>query len=501
MPKRRDHGQGTILNIRSIKGKLTNHANLNSAFLCYETAPQYRDHTRTRVRISKQQPNDQVPQRQRHGQGTVPDIRIIKGKIANQANLNSTFLCYETAPQYQELTRTGIRISKQQPNLIDSNSSKCTNPSWSNSLQISYCFHINNQIRKYRPQKACRSVACEGGFLYFLGSQTIKNLRYIKTHNTTIIKFSYTLWQAQVNMTSRIMLQEDVADMDIETLQDNMKQTRSRSRDRKRSSPREGGSNIGNTSGSTNSKDKGEKKSKHELAVSLSQDTPQPNFWFGFPIMELLAQEEGCDPIPQLSTIADLVTMGLPKAKAEELTTAKMSYPRALQKLWPSLREDGIEGQHVNITQLPFDVDLNHETGLSWDYHISLHFEKPKTNFTQDQILKKVILRLEEMRIEIGSDIGEPLAVLCHTSSKIWSGMVKIHVRNPNLDAISLLKGTRIFVIPLDEDTPTIAKISKSYTTITPSSHASLKIEGEQLKTWEAHHLFKSIVTDSFTRR
>ena len=207
--------------------------------------------------------------------------------------------------------------------------------------------------------------------------------------------------------------------MDIEILQDNMKQTRSRSRDRKRSSLEEWGSNIENTSGSINSKDKGEKISKQKLAISLFQDTPQPNFWFGFPTMEMLTLEEGCDPIPQLSTIADLVTIGLPNSEAEELTIARMSYPRVLQKFWPNLREDGIEGQHVNITQLPFDVDLNHETGLSWDYHISLHFEKPKTNFTQEQILKKIILRLEEMKIEIRSDIGEPLAVLRHTSSKI----------------------------------------------------------------------------------
>ena len=127
--------------------------------------------------------------------------------------------------------------------------------------------------------------------------------------------------------------------------------------------------------------------------------------------------------------------------------------------------------------------------------------EKPKTNFTQEQILKKVILRLEEMKIELGSDIGEPLAMLCHTNTKIWLGMVKIHLQNPNPDAIDLLKGTRIFAIPLDEDTLTITKISKSYHTIVPSSHTSLKIEGEQLKTWEAHHLLKSIVTDTFARR
>ena len=146
-------------------------------------------------------------------------------------------------------------------------------------------------------------------------------------------------------------------------------------------------------------------------------------------------------------------------------------------------------------------MDLNHEIGLSWDYHILLHFEKPKTNFTQEQILKKVILRLEDMKIELGSDIGEPLVMLCHTSTKIWSGMVKIHLRNPYPDAIDLLKGTKIFAIPLDEDTLTIAKISKSYDTIAPSSHTSLKIKGEQLKTWEAHHLLKSIVTDSFACR
>ena len=99
-------------------------------------------------------------------------------------------------------------------------------------------------------------------------------------------------------MASRTRHQEDAVDMDIETLHDNTKQTRSRSRDRKRSSLEEGGSNIGITSGSTNSKDKGEKKSKQKLVVSLFKDTLQPNFWFGFPTMELLAQEKGQDPIP-----------------------------------------------------------------------------------------------------------------------------------------------------------------------------------------------------------
>ena len=135
-----------------------------------------------------------------------------------------------------------IKIKK-----ANSNPGKYTNPLWSNSLQIPYCYRIDIQIRKYRPHETYMSAAYKSGSLYFLGSQTKKNQRYRNNLNTTITIITYTLWQAQISMTSRIRLQEDAADMDIEILQDNMKQTRSRSRDRKRSSLEDGGSNIGNT--------------------------------------------------------------------------------------------------------------------------------------------------------------------------------------------------------------------------------------------------------------
>ena len=153
VPQRHGYGQGTVLDSKIVKGKSPNQANLNSTLSCYEIAPQHQELTRTGTYISKLQPNDQVTQRRRHGQGTVPVIRIKKGKITNLTNLNSAFLCHETAPQYQVLTRTGIRINKQQPNPTNSNPGKYTNPLWSNSLQIYYCYHTNSQTRKYRPQK------------------------------------------------------------------------------------------------------------------------------------------------------------------------------------------------------------------------------------------------------------------------------------------------------------------------------------------------------------
>ena len=310
-----------------------------------ETAPNIR-RTRDQRRNSRSWDRSRSePKHQDHDQETTPNIRRTRGKCTNYATVNSALICCMTSLQHLEHKGMRKRTKKQQLNPIDNTPGKYANSSWSKFLQIYYCFHINLRFGKYRPQKACRSVACESGFLYFPDSLKLKILICRKPHNTTAISLSHILWQIHVNMASRTRRQEDAADMDIETLHDNTKQTRSKSRDKKRSSLEEGGSNVGITSGSTNSKDKGEKKSKQKLTISLFKDSPQPNFWFGFPTMELLAQKEGEDPIPQNSTIIDLVTMGLPKEEAEELTTTKMSYPRVLQKLWPSSREDGIEGQ------------------------------------------------------------------------------------------------------------------------------------------------------------
>ena len=42
--------------------------------------------------------------------------------------------------------------------------------------------------------------------------------------------------------------------------------------------------------------------------------------------------------------------------------------------------EDGIEGQHFNLTQLPFDVEVD-ENGFSLDYQISIYFELKDTKW------------------------------------------------------------------------------------------------------------------------
>jgi hypothetical protein len=116
--------------------------------------------------------------------------------------------------------------------------------------------------------------------------------------------------------------------------------------------------------------------------------------------------------------------------------------------------------------------------------------------------MKKVTARLHYMKIELGDNIGEPITILCHSSktTKHWSGMAKIHLRNPCRDGTALLQGTRPFIINLDDNQPTLAKVAKSYDSIAPSALLSVKFQSDNLIGVEAHQILQTVVEESFER-
>ena len=135
-----------------------------------------------------------------------------------------------------------------------------------------------------------------------------------------------------------------------------------------------------------------QKKSKSNSSIiSLYRDPSEMEFWYGYPIMETIAYEAGMPPIPISTSLEELIATGYVASEAAELCSACISFPRVQQKLWPTTRPDGIEGQHINITQLLFDIEVNPKTNLSLNYHIMLHFEKPNHPFSQDQVMKKIV--------------------------------------------------------------------------------------------------------------
>jgi hypothetical protein len=194
-------------------------------------------------------------------------------------------------------------------------------------------------------------------------------------------------------------------------------------------------------------------------------------------------------PLATRASVVELITLGYIASEAEELHTA-------------TNRPDNITGQHVNLTQLPSDIEVHPMTNLSLDYQILLHFEKPITPSTQDHIIKKILERLSSMNIMLGDQIGEPIAILCHgpKTARVWSGMIKLHLKHPEQDGLTLLQGTRVFAITLDNDMPTIAKTAKSYDPLASSSMFLVKINSETIRDLDAQQLIKIVVESSFRR-
>ena len=225
-------------------------------------------------------------------------------------------------------------------------------------------------------------------------------------------------------------------------------------------------------------------------------------FWYGYPIMETIAYEAGIPPIPRSTPLEELIATGYVACEAAELCSASISFPRVQQNFWPTTRPDGIEGQHINITQLPFDIEVNPKTNLSLDYHILLHFKKPTTPFSQDQVMKKLVMRFQTIDIQLGDLIGEPIAVLCHgpKNARVSSGMAKIYLKHPSKNGIALLSGKRVFSITLDNDALTVAKIAKAYDSLAPSNLLTIKINTDNIRDLEAYQLFKTVVEQSFKR-
>jgi hypothetical protein len=183
----------------------------------------------------------------------------------------------------------------------------------------------------------------------------------------------------------------------------------------------------------------------------------------------------------------------------KECQTAMPSFPYVIQKEWPNSREDGKEGQHFNLTQIPSDVEVD-KFGFSFDYQIAILFEMGDSEWEKDIVMVLVEERLKEMQIELGNVIGEPIALMCYHKSTKWSGVIKLHLKTPEIDGVGLLQGLRPFILKLDEGKFKRGKVCKTYDALALNNLLSVKITSNSLEFKEWHELFEKIVEESFHR-
>jgi hypothetical protein len=124
----------------------------------------------------------------------------------------------------------------------------------------------------------------------------------------------------------------------------------------------------------------------------------QMELWYGFVIMEELACNARHTAQAQKSAQAN-IDFGIPPTEALELATASIAFPRVAQRAWPYARLDNTLGQQFHITQIPFDVQVDVDTGLALTYQILVHFDKPTKEYVSAEITQLTAARLTLMGI------------------------------------------------------------------------------------------------------
>ena len=228
------------------------------------------------------------------------------------------------------------------------------------------------------------------------------------------------------------------------------------------------------------------------------RESKYSSLWLGFQALNLLNKQKEL-PMESGESTRELMKRKIDFDEAKKMQNARPSFPYVPQKEWPTKREDGKEGQHYNLTQLPFDIEVD-ENGFSFDYQVSIHFEVGEQKWERDVIMHKVKERLTNMNVELGELIGEPIAILCFHKSTTWSGTIKLHLKNPLLDAKSLLTGTKAFIITLLDGKPYRGKICKSYDTLALNNLLSVKITSDTLIGKDWFNILEEIVQEGFDR-
>ena len=245
--------------------------------------------------------------------------------------------------------------------------------------------------------------------------------------------------------------------------------------------------------------------SKQGAHSSAADSVPPPKLWFGFDVMEKIAINQGLEELFTGETIDDRVTRGIPRDEATELESVCISFPRVPQLLYPSERADGLLGQHLNLTQLPFEIEIDPVSHLSLDFHVAIHFQLPNTPLFHNHVKQLVNDRLSTMKIPLGTHLIEPISVLCMSSKRggekgVWAGIVKLHLLHPEVDGVALLKSLRPFIFNLEPhlSVGSLGKVCKSYHSFSRHNNLSIKITSETWIGMTSHAIFLEVLENSF---
>lgn len=97
-------------------------------------------------------------------------------------------------------------------------------------------------------------------------------------------------------------------------------------------------------------------------------------------------------------------------------------------------------------------MDIETCDGFAMDCHIALFFNLDEMFTPREEALEKITKRLDDMKILLGEEICNPIAIMCTHGGKQWSEHAKIHFKNVQEDGVNMLQGLCPFIICLSDN-------------------------------------------------
>lgn len=173
----------------------------------------------------------------------------------------------------------------------------------------------------------------------------------------------------------------------------------------------------------------------------------------------------------------------MPDTEVLEFQSCRHSFPHVPQKLYPTTRLDGKPGQYLHLTQIPLDTEIVPATGLARTYQIIIRFDMDYHHMTKKQVQDAATARFAAMNIPLASRYREPVSAIVNSKTKGWLGFFRADLLNPEIDAIALLRGHRIFTLQLQNSEYVIGKVEKGYEFLSSANNRRLQISGQVLST------------------
>ena len=103
-------------------------------------------------------------------------------------------------------------------------------------------------------------------------------------------------------------------------------------------------------------------------------------------------------------------------------------------------------GQHLNLTQLPQEIEIDPISKFSMDFHIAIHFQLPNNPLLHNHVKELFKERLIEMKIPLGTNLIDPISIHCMNVKMrgvkgVWAEIIELHLSTLILMELPYLPG------------------------------------------------------------